>query len=107
MRVALRLPAMILGLTVLWVALWDDISVANIVSGVAVAVLVVAVARLGMIGPPQTHFHPVTATRYIVRLGWQLVVASVRLAWEILTPGIGTHTPASSRYRCGADRTTS
>ncbi len=92
MRVALRLWALLLGLTVLWVALWDDISVANIVSGMVVAVFVVAVVHLDRIERPEPHFHLVLATWYILLLGWQLLLASLRLAWEILTPGHGTYT---------------
>ncbi|MGI9646119.1 MAG: Na+/H+ antiporter subunit E, partial [Ilumatobacteraceae bacterium] len=77
---------------VLWVALWDDISVANIVGGVVVAAFVVVVAHLDRIERPEPHFHPLLASWYIVQLGWQLALASVRLAWEILTPGQGTYT---------------
>ncbi len=91
MRVPLRIPALILGLAVLWVALWDDITWANIIGGIAVGALVASVARFDS-AEGVTHFHPLHALWYVVRLGLKLLESNIRLAWEILTPGIGTHT---------------
>lgn len=104
MRLALRLPAVLLGLTVLWVALWDDISVANVIGGLLVAVLVVWVVPLEPAAHSGAHLSPFHAVKYVVLLGWKLVESSLRLAWEILTPGIGTHTGIIAvPMACGSD----
>ncbi|MFK7917998.1 MAG: Na+/H+ antiporter subunit E [Ilumatobacter sp.] len=92
MRAALRIPAMTVWLTVLWVLLWGDVSIANIVGGLAVAAGVVLFARLDSASLRPTYFRPWWALRYVGHLGWQLLVSNVRLAYEILTPGDGTHT---------------
>ncbi len=92
MRIGLRVPAFVIWLTALWVALWDDLSWANVLSGLLVAVGVAAVARIDLETLRPTYFRPVWATWYVVVLLRNLVAANLRLAWEILTPGIGTHT---------------
>ncbi len=92
MRLALRLPAQLLALTVLWIALWDDISVANAVGGLLAAAAVVAVAPREQSDRPFAHLNPFHAVKYVVLLGLSLLESNLRLAWEILTPGVGTHT---------------
>jgi len=104
MRLALRLPAVLLGLTVLWVALWDDISAANVVGGLLVAILVVWVVPHEPAAHSGAHFSLFYALRYVVLLGWKLLESNLRLAWEILTPGIGTHTGIIAvPMACGSD----
>lgn len=92
MRAVLRIPAVMTWLTVLWVMLWGDVSWANVVGGVVVAGAVVLFARLERATLRPTYFHPHWALYYVVHLIWQLVLSNVRLAYEILTPGDGTHT---------------
>jgi len=92
MRVHLRLPALLFALTVLWVALWDDISIANVVGGLLVAIVVAWVTPNEPRAHRGAHFSPYHGVRYMVLLGWKLLESNLRLAWEILTPGIGTHT---------------
>jgi multicomponent Na+:H+ antiporter subunit E len=91
-RIGVRVPAFVIWLTALWVALWDDLSWANLLSGLLVATAVAAVARIDLETLRPTYFRPVWATWYVVVLLRNLVAANLRLAWEILTPGIGTHT---------------
>jgi len=92
MRKALRIPSIMLWLTVLWVFLWGEVSWANVLGGVAVSGGVVLFARLDSASLRPTHFHPGWAVVYVVSLLWQLVLSNVRLAVEILTPDDGTHT---------------
>jgi multicomponent Na+:H+ antiporter subunit E len=92
MRAALRVPMMTAWLTVLWVLLWGQVTVANVLGGLVVSVAVVFFARLDSASFRPTHFRPWWALRYVVMLGWQLLVSNIRLAYEILTPGDGTHT---------------
>ncbi len=92
MRAGLRIPAILAWLTVVWVLLWGSITWANVFGGLAVAVGVVLFSRLDPVSLRPTHFRPWWALRYVVTLGWQLLVSNLRLAYEILTPGDGTHT---------------
>jgi multicomponent Na+:H+ antiporter subunit E len=84
-----RLPTLIIWLTTLWVALWNDLTLGNVVSGVLVATAVVAVARpTGVTGLERTYFRPVSALVFVVYFVVQLVKASLVVAWEIVTPGL-------------------
>ena len=100
----MRIPALLLWLTVLWIGLWGDVSWANALGGLLVAGAVVLFARLDSAALRPTHFRPFWATVYVVNLGWQLVLSNLRLALEILTPGLGTHTAiVAVRLRGGSD----
>ena len=85
----LRLPTLIIWLTALWVALWADLTVGNVIGGLLVATAVVAVARpTGVTGLERTYFRPVAALVYLGYFLWQLVKANLVVAWEIVTPGL-------------------
>lgn len=92
MRAALRIPAILLWLTALWIALWGSVTWANVLGGLAVAVAVVLFARLDAASLQPTYFRPQWAIWYLVVLLAKLVESNVRLAYEILTPGLSTHT---------------
>ena len=77
---------LILWLTVLWVLLWGDVSWANVLGGLLVAIGVVLFARLDSASLRPTHFRPWWAARYVATVVWQLLTANIRLAYEILTP---------------------
>ena len=72
-------------MTVVWVALWGDISVANVLGGVAVASVIL------LLVPPRGKysdltFRPFHALSLFVYFLWKLVESSTVVAWEILTP---------------------
>ena len=72
-------------LTLVWVALWGDITAANILSGAVVAALVLVSF------PPERDsrsgaFRPLAAVRFLGFFIWQLMTANVQVAWEVLTP---------------------
>jgi len=92
MKASLRLPMLILWLTTLWVLLWGQVSFANVLGGLGVAIVVLVFARLDSASLRPTHFRPWWALRYTATVVWQLVTANVRLAIEILTPHDGTYT---------------
>lgn len=82
-----RLPAAqwptVLGLTVLWVLLWGTLSVANVVSGVVVGVIVCAIFPL----PPietSVRLRPLGLMRFGVRFAVDMVVSSWRLNGFVL-----------------------
>jgi multicomponent Na+:H+ antiporter subunit E len=77
-RLAAVQPAAVVGLTVVWVTLWRDISVANLVGGAAVAVLVLVVfplppLRLGL------RVSPTWLLWLVVHFLGSVVVASVQV----------------------------
>jgi multicomponent Na+:H+ antiporter subunit E len=88
-----RPPALVVWLTVLWVLLWGDLSVANVLGGLAVALLVVVVAR--DVSTAQTsgmRLRPLAALRFAGHFLVELVKANLVLAWEIVTPRNRIHT---------------
>lgn len=79
-----RLP--LLGwLLVVWIALWGDLSLANVLSGVAVASgLMVAFPHAGP--RPLARVRPVRALVFLAYFLYKLVEANVVVAWEVITP---------------------
>ncbi|MEM7286434.1 MAG: Na+/H+ antiporter subunit E [Actinomycetota bacterium] len=71
-------------LVVVWVALWRDVSAANIVSGVLVS------AGVTWLFPPERRtaltVKPLAMARFIVAVFVSIVRANVVVAWEVLTP---------------------
>ncbi|MGI8758062.1 MAG: Na+/H+ antiporter subunit E [Acidimicrobiales bacterium] len=72
-------------LVAVWVALWGDLSAANVASGVAVGAVLV-----GLFPPASrrrsTRLRPVAAARFATWFAWKLVEASAVVAWEVVTP---------------------
>jgi len=72
-------------LAVVWVALWSDISVANVASGVLIAVVVLTVFPLRALAH-EGAFRPVAVVRFGVRFVLAVIQASIEVAWEVVTP---------------------
>jgi multicomponent Na+:H+ antiporter subunit E len=85
---AARVSGVLLWITVLWVLLWGNLSVANVVSGLAVAVVVLAVAGLPTTssGESRSRLAPLAALHFAGFFLYKLVEANIFLAWEIVTP---------------------
>lgn len=92
MRLSVQIPSMIIWLTVLWVALWGSVSWANVLGGVAIAIVVTAVAHTGSDSDHTSYLRPLWAIWYVLVVLGKLIESNLRLAWEIITPGFGTHT---------------
>lgn len=69
-------------LTVLWLILWRDISVANIASGAIIAALVAT----GVPVPGTHRVRPIALIRLVGNFLWRLVEANLVLAREVVTP---------------------
>jgi multicomponent Na+:H+ antiporter subunit E len=83
-----RLPALLIWLTTLWVALWGDLTAGNVASGLIVAGGGLVVARpTGVTGLERSYFRPLAAMHYGVNFLWLLVKSNLIVAWEIITPG--------------------
>jgi multicomponent Na+:H+ antiporter subunit E len=66
-----------------WCALWGGVSAANVLSGVVVAVTVTLVVG---VEPGHGRIHPVPLVQFVWLVAVDLVVSTVSVAWEILTP---------------------
>lgn len=73
-------------LAVVWMALWGSFTIANLLGGLAVATLVVALRPLHHPARP-LGFRPLAAVRLLMFFLWKLVEASALVAWEVATPG--------------------
>lgn len=80
-----RALAWIATLTVAWVLLQGDLTVANLLGGLAVGTLVVVAVPLA---PPERHhvLHPLAALRFLGFVLWSLVTSSATVAWTVLRP---------------------
>lgn len=74
----------LLSLLVVWVALWGEVSVANVVSGVVVAVLVTTLFRSGSAGGHRLR--PIGALRLGASVFADLVVSTWRVVVAVLRP---------------------
>lgn len=80
-----RIALVMVWSTVVWIALWSDLSVANVIWGlVAGAVLCLVVPPYR--GPRRAVVSPVGLLRFTGYSLWALVRASAVVAWEVVTP---------------------
>jgi multicomponent Na+:H+ antiporter subunit E len=79
-------PAALVWLTLVWVALWRDLSVANVLSGLALATVVSLVFPLPRLRLA-TRVHPLHLVRLVLRFLVDVVVASFQVAWLTLQFG--------------------
>lgn len=68
-----------------WVALWEDLSWANVLGGIAAGALAMVLAPVAP-SHPGLVFRPVAALRFTLYFAWKLVEASLIVAWEVITP---------------------
>ncbi len=79
----LRRLVTVAALVAAWCALWGEVSVANLLSGVIVAVLVSA-AGIGTAG--RGGIRPLPLARFVGLVAVDLVISTITVAREILTP---------------------
>jgi multicomponent Na+:H+ antiporter subunit E len=88
----IRLSGVGLWLVVLWLLLWNDLSIGNLVGGVLVASVVLAGARLpraacvGAASGDRARVQPLALAYFLGYVVVKLVQSNLVLAWEILTP---------------------
>lgn len=85
---AFRVSGVLIWVVLLWVLLWADLSTANVVSGLAVGIIVLAVAGSTHSADPQrrSRVAPLAALHFAGFFLYKLVEANLILAWEIVTP---------------------
>jgi multicomponent Na+:H+ antiporter subunit E len=77
---------MVCWLILIWVLLWGSISAANILSGLAVALVITVLLPLPSV-PVEGRLHPLPLLRLIVTVTYYLVVSSIQVAALALKPG--------------------
>jgi multicomponent Na+:H+ antiporter subunit E len=84
---SVRLPALIIWLTLVWALLWGDFGLASLVAGVAVALFVVWIGRPADVhGMQLTSFHPLSAFVFVGYFAVQLVKSNLQVAWIVISP---------------------
>lgn len=81
-----RLAAAIVWLTAVWVALWEDVTWANVLSGALIAFLITRRIRV----VPSRVRHRVRPRAFLALVLYfvrELIKASLIVAWEVITPG--------------------
>ncbi|QZY46865.1 Na+/H+ antiporter subunit E [Mycolicibacterium austroafricanum] len=77
---------MVCWLILVWVLLWGNISAANIVSGLAVALVITLLLPLPPV-PVEGRLHPLSVLRLVVTVAYWLVVSSIQVAALAVKPG--------------------
>jgi len=77
--------ALVAWLVVVWTALWEEISWANLLGGLAAAGGLVILFPLAPT-KRQGRIRPWPALRFAVYFLWKLIEASAIVAWEVVTP---------------------
>jgi multicomponent Na+:H+ antiporter subunit E len=73
-------------LTLVWMLLWGNVSAANVLSGLAVALVITLLLPL----PPvaiEGRLHPLSLLRLVALVSYYLVLSSLQLAWLAIRPG--------------------
>src|ERR1700742_599718 len=73
-------------LMLVWILLWGNVSAANILSGLAIALLITLLLPLPAV-PVEGRLHPLSLLRLIVTVFYYLVLSSVQVAWLAVKPG--------------------
>jgi multicomponent Na+:H+ antiporter subunit E len=84
-RILLRV-AVICWLTLVWVLLWGTFSAANILSGLAIALLITWLLPLPAV-PVEGRVHPLSLLRLLLTVAYFLVLSSVQVAVLAVRPG--------------------
>jgi multicomponent Na+:H+ antiporter subunit E len=73
-------------LILVWILLWGNISVANIVSGLAIALVISTALPMPPV-PVEGRLHPLSLLRLTLRVTGYLVLSSLQVAWLAIKPG--------------------
>ena len=77
---------MIIGLTFIWVALWQDISLSTIVLGVVVSLLVMLLLPLPPV-PFANRFNLYHTSKFVLYFLWKITLATWDVAMKAIRPG--------------------
>jgi multicomponent Na+:H+ antiporter subunit E len=84
-RIALR-AWLLCWLMFVWILLWGTVSAANILSGLAIALLITLLLPLPTV-PIEGKLHPLSLLRLGITVFYYLALSSVQVAWLAVKPG--------------------
>lgn len=84
-QIALRV-AVLCWLALVWVLLWGSFSAANVLGGLALALLITVLLPLPFV-PVEGKLHPLSLLRLVLQMAWYLVLSSIQVAWLAVKPG--------------------
>jgi multicomponent Na+:H+ antiporter subunit E len=97
-------PLLPIVLVALWIALWGELTWANLLGGIAIAAIVVVVAGVDRSSMRPVAVRPLWTLRYVGFVLWSLVVSNLRLAREIVSFRRRTFTAiVAVEMRCASD----
>jgi multicomponent Na+:H+ antiporter subunit E len=73
-------------LMLVWVLLWGSLSLANVVGGLAIAVMITLLLPLPVV-PVEGRLHPLSLLWLLLVVAAQLVLSSIQVAWLSIKPG--------------------
>ena len=73
-------------LVLVWILLWGNASVANVVSGLIFAVLITVFLGMPEV-PLEGRLHPLSLLRLVIQVAYYLVKSSIQVAWLAIRPG--------------------
>ena len=73
-------------LILVWMLLWGNVSAANALSGLAIALVITVLLPLPSV-PIEGRLHPLSLLRLAVQVAYYLVLSSVQVAWLAIKPG--------------------
>jgi multicomponent Na+:H+ antiporter subunit E len=73
-------------LMLVWILLWGTVSAANILSGLAIALLITLLLPLPAV-PVEGKLHPLALLRLVATVFYYLALSSVQVAWLAVKPG--------------------
>ena len=85
-----RSPFILVWLTLVWIGLWGSFSAANVLGGLALAAVLLALLPLQE-EPPQAQVRWTALLRYLGFFAVELVRASLIVVWQVLRPGRELH----------------
>ena len=77
---------MVCWLILVWILLWGTVSPANIISGLAIALVITLLLPLPVV-PIEGRVHLLSLLRLIGQVAYLLVLSSVQVAWLAVKPG--------------------
>jgi multicomponent Na+:H+ antiporter subunit E len=73
-------------LMLVWVLLWGNFSAANVLSGLAIALLITVSLPLPPV-PVQGKVHLLSLANLVLRVIWYLLISSIQVSWLAIRPG--------------------
>jgi multicomponent Na+:H+ antiporter subunit E len=73
-------------LALVWILLWGTMSMANVISGLAIAAVITLLLPMPVV-PVEGRVHPLSLLRLMLLVAYYLVLSSIQVAWLAVKPG--------------------